>query len=49
MTGALGLTSVNAKIVPSVVDTVEVMSSQSHEPVLLILQLLPKANALARV
>ena len=49
MTRALGLTSVNAKTVPSVVETVEIMNSHSHGPVLPMLQLLHKANALARV
>ena len=49
MTRALGLTSVNAKTVPSVVETVEVVNSHSHGPVHPMLQQLHKANALARV
>ena len=49
MTGALGLTSVNAKTVPSVVKTVEVMNSHIDGPILPMLQLLHKASAVARV
>lgn len=40
MTGALGLTSVNAKTVPSVAEKVEAMNSHNHEPVLPKLHLL---------
>ena len=47
MIGALGLTSVNAKIVRSVVETVGVMKPHNHEVVLPMLQVLHKANALA--